>query len=54
VKMEDNVRMTLTNTDTRSTQKGTFVNNTKTSTIAGESVTERQSLSTALKPKADS
>ena len=54
VKMEDNVRMTLTNTNTRSTQKGTFVNNTKTSTIAGESVTERQSLSTALKPKADS
>ena len=54
VKMEDNIRMTLTNTDTRSTQKGTFVNNTKTSTIAGESVTERQSLSTALKPKADS
>ena len=53
VKMEDNVRMTLTNTDTRNTQKGTFVNNTKTSTIAGESVTERQSLSKALKPKAD-
>ena len=53
VKMEDNVRMTLTNTDTRSTQKGTFINNTKTSTIAGETVTERQSLSKALKPKAD-
>ena len=53
VKMEDNIRMTLTNTDTRSTQKGTFVNNTKTSTIAGESVTERQSLSKALRPKAD-
>jgi len=53
VKMEDNIRMTLTNTDTRSTQKGTFINNTKTSTIAGESVTERQSLSKALRPKAD-
>ena len=54
VKMEDNIRMTLTNTDTRSTKKGTFVNNTKTSTIAGETVTERQSLSKALRPKADS
>ena len=53
VKMEDNIRMTLTNTDTRSTQKGTFINNTKTSSIAGESVTERQSLSKALRPKAD-
>ena len=53
VKMEDNVRMTLTNTDTRTNQKGTFINNTKTSTIAGETVEERQSLSQALKPKAD-
>ena len=53
IKMEDNVRMTLSNTDTRSNLKGTFVNNTKTSSIAGETVTERQSLSTALKPKAD-
>jgi len=53
VKMEDNIRMTLTNTDTRSNQKGTFINNTKTSTIAGETVEERQSLSKALRPKAD-
>ena len=53
IKMEDNVRMTLSNTDTRSNLKGTFVNNTKTSSIAGETVTERQSLSKALKPKAD-
>ena len=53
IKMEDNVRMTLSNTDTRSNLKGTFVNNTKTSTIGGESVTERQALSKALKPKAD-
>ena len=51
--MEDNVRMTLSTTDTRSNLKGTFVNNTKTSSIAGETVTERQSLSKALKPKAD-
>jgi hypothetical protein len=53
IKMEDNVRMTLSNTDTRANLKGTFVNNTKTSTIGGESVTERQALSKALKPKAD-
>ena len=45
--------MTLTNTNTKSTQKGTFVNNTSTDTIGGESVTERQSLSKALRPKAD-
>ena len=51
--MEDAVRMTLTNTDTRSTQKGTFINNPTTSTIAGEVVPEKQSLSKALKPKAD-
>jgi len=53
VKQEDSVRMTLTNTDTKSTQKGTFVNNTSTDTIGGESVTQRQSLSKALRPKAD-
>jgi len=43
----------LTNTDTRSHQKGTFVNNTNTDTIGGEVVEERQSLSKALRPKAD-
>ena len=53
VKQEDSVRMTLTNTDTRSHQKGTFVNNTNTDTIGGETVQERQSLSQALRPKAD-
>ena len=53
VKQEDNVRMTLTGTNTRTHQKGTFINNTKTNTISGESVTERQSLSKALRPKAD-
>ena len=53
VKQEDNVRMTLTGTNTRTHQKGTFINNTTTNTIAGESVTERQSLSKALRPKAD-
>ena len=53
VKQEDNVRMTLTNTNDRTTQKGTFVNNTTSTTIAGEAVVERQSLSKALRPKAD-
>ena len=53
VKQEDSVRMTLTNTNTRSHQKGTFVNNTNTDTIGGGTVTERQSLSKALRPKAD-
>ena len=53
VKQEDAARMTLTNTNTRSHQKGTFVNNTNTDTIGGETVQERQSLSQALRPKAD-
>ncbi len=53
VKMEDAVRMTLTNTDARNTLRTGFVNNTATNKIAGETVTERQSLSQALKPKAD-
>ncbi len=53
VKMEDAVRMTMSNTDTRNTLKTGFVNNTNTNQIAGETVTERQSLSQALKPKAD-
>lgn len=51
--MEDNVRLTLTNTNTRNTQKTSFINNTNTDTIAGEVVEERQSLSQALRPKAD-
>jgi hypothetical protein len=53
IKMEDAVRMTLTNTDTRNTQKTGFVNNTNTTTVAGQTIPQRQSLSQALKPKAD-
>lgn len=53
VKVEDNVRVDLSNTTTKQTQKGTFVNNDTTDTIAGETVKERQSLSQALRPKAD-
>lgn len=53
VKMEDKVRMTLSNTDNRNTHKTGFINNTNSGSIGGETVTERQSLSKAMKPKAD-
>ncbi len=53
VKMEDNVRTTLSNTSTRNTQKGTFINNTNTTTVCDDTIDERQSLSKALRPKAD-
>jgi hypothetical protein len=39
--------------NTRQSQKAGFINNNSTSTIAGQVVSERQSLSKALKPKAD-
>ena len=51
--MEDAVRHNLSNTDNKQTQKGQFINNSNTSEIGGETVKERQSLSQALKPKAD-
>jgi|TARA_B100001094_G_C18195140_1_gene810269 hypothetical protein len=54
IKVEDNVRMTMTQTDTRNTQKAGFVNNTATAQIGGETVQERQSLSKALRAKTDS
>jgi len=62
IKYEDDVRMTqstLGNTQTndpnliRRKLKAGFVNNTATNIIAGEEVIERQSLSKALKPRAD-
>jgi hypothetical protein len=53
VKVTDDVRMTLSNLDSRITQKATFINNTNTSNIGGDTIEERQSLSKALKPKAD-
>jgi hypothetical protein len=52
-KFEDSVRMTMTNNDTRNTQKTGFINNTNTNTFGTEQVPERQSLSKALKPRAD-
>jgi hypothetical protein len=53
VKIEDAVRHTLSNTDTRNTQRTGFINNTKSTVIGTETVQERQSISKALKPKAD-
>ena len=53
IKMEDSVRVNLSNTDTRDTQKTGFVNNTSSDTINGITVKQRQSLTKALKPKAD-
>jgi hypothetical protein len=67
IKYEDNVRMTMSNLGTSDTdsgerfegrdikqnQKGTFINNTNERMIDGKLVKEKQSLSKALKPKAD-
>ena len=53
VKMEDNVRMTMTGTDNKQTQKGTFINNTNEATIGGETVKERQVHSQSIKAQAD-
>jgi hypothetical protein len=66
-KFEDNVRMTMSNLgasdvaagetfagkDIRQTQKSTFINNPTVSTIDGNTVKEKQSLSKALRPEAD-
>ena len=52
-KVQDSVRAELSNTDTKRTQVASFINNTATNEISGETVNERQSLSKALKPKAD-
>src|SRR6056300_310651 len=53
VKIEDSVRITTTNNDSRANFKTSFVNNTTTDTINGLTVDQRQSLTEALKPKAD-
>jgi len=59
--------MTLTNTsysstaaggefegkEVRQTQKASFINNVNVNTIDGKEIPERQSLSKALRPKAD-
>ncbi len=53
VKVEDAVRHPLSNTDNRQTHRTSFINNTNSTVIAGETVVERQAISKALKPKAD-
>ncbi len=56
---EDNVRMTLTNTNTRKTLKTGFINNTNQTTIGDKVIDERQPISKPLevgknlKPRAD-
>jgi hypothetical protein len=69
IKFEDQVRMTMSNLgpddvqesgdmfegkEARYTQKTGFINNQKTDVINGQTVKEKQSLSKALRPKADS
>ncbi len=51
VKVQDDIRMSLSNTLERQTYKTSFINNTNSSDIGGDIVEERQSLSKALKPK---
>jgi len=55
VKIEDNVRMTMTQNNTRSTEKTSFINNSNATTLKdGSSTTsERVALSKLLKPQAD-
>lgn len=53
VKVSDQLRMTLSNTNDRTTLRTGFVNNTRTNQIDGQTVEERQALSKALLPKAD-
>jgi hypothetical protein len=53
VKVEDAVRMTMTNGVNRMTQRDTFINNTNVTDVCGDSIEERQSLSKALRPRAD-
>lgn len=53
IKVEDAVRLTTTNNNTRNTFKTGFINNSSSATINGLTVEQRQSLTDALKPKAD-
>jgi len=53
IKVEDSVRLTTTNTDSRANYKTRFINNSTSTTINGLTVEQRQALTDALKPKAD-
>ncbi len=52
-KVQDLRRADMISADTANNQKGDFINNSSTSTVAGETFDQRQSLSKALRPKAD-
>lgn len=51
--IEDAVRTNISNTDTKNTLKGTFINNTNVTETSRGNVNERQTLNDLLKPKAD-
>ena len=53
IKIEDSIRLTTTNDNSRGSWKTKFINQSGTSTINGLTVDQRQALSDALKPKAD-
>ena len=53
IKIEDSIRLTTTNDNTRANWKTKFVNTSGTTTINGLTVDQRQALTNALKPKAD-
>ena len=53
IKIEDSVRITMSNDDSKQNWKTKFINSSGTNTINGLTVDQRQSLSNALKPKAD-
>ena len=52
-KVQDLRRADMIGADTANNQKGDFINNSSTSTVAGETFDQRQGLSKALRPKAD-
>ena len=53
IKIEDSIRLTTTNDNTRANWKTKFVNTSGTTTINGLTVDQRQALTNALKPNAD-
>lgn len=52
-RLYDDVRITLSNVEERQTLHSSFVNNNNTNLIDGEIIEERQSISKALRPRAD-
>lgn len=52
-RLYDDVRMILSNVEERQTHRTSFFNNNNTNTINGEVVEERQSITQALRPRAD-